>query len=206
MLKLCRLKCFCREKLLRLKAIFCKFRIHFYICFVCIALGFLIAVTKPYGNFTESSNFLASIVNGDFRLFVSLILVGLFTTLAFLAVFCCSIRFICFLIIGYGGLIIGTYFFWKLVFIAIAVDGVLGILYLLLFMLPVFLFDALMIIIALAKIFEICGYAQKKKGCLTGLASNGKLIFNAIKSYWYKCLIFNYVLWLILMLLFLVIF
>ncbi|MFA5449848.1 MAG: hypothetical protein WC292_05370 [Clostridia bacterium] len=205
MSKLNGLQCAIRNKYARIRSIFLKNKLHFYICFACIAVGCIFAASGDYADVTKSSNFIADIVNGTFSPFLNMFLIGLFTSLLFFAVFCAGLRFWLFLVSGYGGLLVAAYLMCRTIIIAFAVDGFWGFIYFILFLLPIFLFNCLMYILALARVYEISGYRHNRK-CLVGLRSQSRLLFESIKKFWLYCLLFNYILWLLIMLIFIIIF
>lgn len=194
---------FIRERRRRLIIVFRRYRSHFFICFACLALGMILAASKQYEG--DSRNFMTAIMNGGFSPLKCIFNILFFTSLAFAAVFICGVRYYVYVVVGYGGLIAGSFLFWRSAFLAAFTCGFTGVTYVFIFIVPIFCFNGLYLIISLARVYEISGYNMNRRypvnfGC------HSRLIWRSIRNGAIFCLCFNLALWLIIMAVMLLIF
>jgi|GEM_PF-3554584 hypothetical protein len=196
-----------RDKWNRISCFYSKNRIHCLIAFACVLVGFLVGilVAAKGGSSNSGGNnpngLINNIANRVYSPLSLIFFIALFTTIAYLAIYIASIRYWLFWLFGYGGIFIGTLLFWRSAVIAIATAGFLGILYLILFMIPVFIFDAIFIIIVLAHIYEACGFSNNRRN-FPNLACHWRMIFRVIKRPYLQCLLFNLIFGLVMVIVF----
>jgi hypothetical protein len=165
-------------------------------------VGILSAISKSYDG--QFYNFFAAVSRGERSPFGMLLRITGYTTLVYFFIFASSFHFSVF-IAGYGGIAVGSYFFFRCGFASAAADGLWGILYLLLFLTPVFLLNMVSVILCMIKVYDFRGYAVDRK-CFINLACNSKRLLKEMLQYYYFSMIVTHVVWLFWYLILLLIF
>jgi len=184
-----------------LKSYYVAYRMHFILCSAFALIGLLIALSKP----SERSfyNFMAAIALEQRSPVGMIFRIAGYTTLTYFLVFATSFHFVVY-IFGYGGIAVGSMLIFRCGFASIAADGVWGVLYLVLFLLPVFLFNLICIILCLVKVYDFRGYSVDRR-CFLNLACNSRRLMRELLYYYYASMIFTFALWLLWYLFFLLI-
>lgn len=184
-----------------LKRYFATYRVHFVLCLAFALIGLLSALSRTYDG--HYYNFMAAIAGGDRSPVGMFLRIAGFTSLTYFFVFATSFHF-GFFIVGYGGIAVGSMLLFRGCFASVVADGVWGILCLLLFILPVFLFDLISVILCLIKVYDFRGYAVNRR-CFINLACNSRKLLKEVVDYYCASLIFTFALWLLWYLLLLLI-
>ncbi|MCL2631392.1 MAG: hypothetical protein FWD49_07770 [Firmicutes bacterium] len=194
-----------RRNVEAIKCDFFRLKPHFFICLGCLLFGLLVALFKDYSIYEKCSSFLYAISLGSFNPFGTAVLIILFTTLAFALTIFSGAGFLFFCLFGYGGISLASYLIFKNAFIAVAVGGFIGVLYLMLFILPVVILNWLWLSRALCCVYEISGFAGKK--CFVkNVSFRIGYIVPKIKHFYIKSICFNFLLWVILTIIFSIIY
>jgi hypothetical protein len=178
-----------KGKLTALKKEIQKDQRHFALCAGLLIVGFLIALMGDYGDF-EASPF-----NPVYQAYLGAnsyikygVYMALFTALLYLSVLGSGFSFVFYCIFGYGGILIFSYFSFRYAFIAVSVSAFHGLLYFVLYILPLVLINSFAVSFALKKLYHICGFSCNKKGFGR---YDYKSIFNAIKYKVLFSIVFN---------------
>lgn len=86
---------------------------------------------------------------------------------------------------------------FRCAFIAVSLDGFLGILFLIFYIIPIYFFNLIIVMVLLAKVHDHRGYACNKKR-FVNLACYPKTLLSDILAFYAVALIFAYAVWLII--------
>ena len=184
----------CRSKFCELKYHFNRCRMHYYIALGAAVFGILLAVFRNYTVYEVARNFIYEIRIGVFSPVRMGFLILLFTTLLYILGFLASLHFGMFCIFGYGGIILSSHFLWRSAFIAVAVNGFYGSLYLILFVIPVFLLNFVWFSLSLGCLYITSGFMRGKLKSIN-FSCQFKIFFKIAKPNFIRSLVLNFGLW-----------
>lgn len=167
-------------------------RAHFYIAIAAAVLGFLTALSGKYSALSETKCFVIVIIGGSTSPLPQFFSILLYTALLYAAVLAASFHFILFFVVGYGAIFAAAYFALRSALIAIAVASGIGIIYLLLYIVPMCLLYFICVSCALGRIYDISGFSRGRKRCGSACFNNSWVevrpyfLFNlaAALAYW----------------------
>jgi hypothetical protein len=174
-------------------------RAHFILCTACSFLGVLIAILIPQKTHTSSQSFIWLISEGQFNPVTGAIWLVVFSLLPFVVVSFSRYGFFLFWTLGYGVILIASILIWRSAFISVSVSAFYGVLYIILFIIPVFIIELWSLSCTLNCIYEMCGLCNHKRSYVTLRFST---LFSAMKSFLFTCLAFNVLWWAILSIIF----
>jgi hypothetical protein len=183
-----------RSKLCEFQRCFRRCKVHFYIALGAAVFGVLLAVFKNYSVYEVAKNFIYDIRLGVFNPVGMGFLILLFTTLLYTAGFLASLHRTFFFVFGYGSIALSSYFLWRSAFIAVAVNGFYGGLYLVFFVTPVFLLNLFWFSLALAQLYITNGFMKGKLSSIN-FACQFRIFFPFAKLNYIRSLILNFTLW-----------
>lgn len=186
------------------KNAFLKAKWHFYILLGALTIALLCAIAASYQDCCYNGNFMACIAAGDgFPIGAALWKLAVMT-LSFLVVVIASCNFYFFLI-GYIGYAFFAYYLIFGIICAVLSCGGWGILYILLFLIPVGLVWSYCYAIALYRIYRTVIFGTGR--CFVNLfRCNRRLIFRIVLPFWFCVVLFTLALWIIESVIFFLIF
>lgn len=188
-----------------LRRTFDRSRLHFYISIGAVVIGLLAALFRSYADYETGKNFIYSIATGTFNPFVNILLLLFYTALPYLAGFISGFHFAAFLLFGYGGMLLASYLLWRAAMIAVAVSAFHGVLLLIFFIIPVFFVNWILLALTLNKLYFMCGYSHNRR-FRSGFGCQMRIFWSAAKRHFCIALLFNFILWLLLTVLFVIIY
>lgn len=178
-------------------------KLHFIVSLACAACGLLIALSGVYKDEPQSANIIVIFTGGQRSPLSTIIHILFYTSLAYIAIFVAAIHFWLF-ILSYGGIIAGTYYLLRCGLVAVSVDGFLGLLFLVLYIMPIFIFNLFAIIVLLNKVYDQCGYITNKR-YFNNSACFSRGLAGEIVRFYGAALLWTYCVWLVIYLLLLII-
>lgn len=191
-----KLGCYIKDNIYSLKKCILENKLHLYICLGAFAIGILLALSKDFSDVTDTNNFVYAIFSGNSSPIPQIIRLILWCAVFYAIWFITAIHFLSFIVIGYGSILLITYFVFVYAFKAIVVHTLSGLIFTLLYILPTALIVLVGFICALKEIYYLLNYNCNRKS-LINLSFHKKSIQKAITPIWILVSLFIFVYWLI---------
>lgn len=172
----------------RIKILFCDFKclvkknkVHFIVSMAVIALSLFLAMTVKYETVDSCGCIACAIKAGVFNPFWFLLKLFLYLSIVYLMMFAASYHFVLFLI-NYIFITIVLFLNIKYAIIGIFVNPLCGVLYLVLYLIPLLFFNYFLIMNSILKIYDLSGYCSNKKHFVS-YSCLYKVVFKNISNY-----------------------
>ena len=176
---------------------------HFYICLGAFLIGLLVAISRDFSEFEETTNFVFVVLKVNTSPIPQLLRVLLWTLLVYVAIYLSALHFCVFLTLVYGGIFLASYLVWHYTFTAIAVDALTGVLFMIFYILPTIIVTFCAVVVVTGRIYDLAGYTYNRK-CRVNIACHHCAVCKEIKPIFIINILSNLALWLIFYLILLI--